>query len=176
MRLNRFLRPAALGLVALCSLLVLSGSAVAARPTFHDKIDETFPDELCGFPGSFDVTGNQVVTLSGDNFKVTGQVTVVFTADNGKVLALMNAGIIIGTVANTGEGTITFTTTNKGLPEKISANGQGKLLRDAGVISVISTLDLNTGEFTDEVIVKGPHPEADSDFTLFCEVITDALT
>jgi len=35
---------------------------------------------------------------------------------------------------------------------------------------------LETGEFiSSETIVKGPHPEADSDFTLFCEVISGAL-
>jgi hypothetical protein len=27
-----------------------------------------------------------------------------------------------------------------------------------------------------ERLVKGPHPEADSDFTLFCTAVTDALT
>jgi hypothetical protein len=36
---------------------------------------------------------------------------------------------------------------------------------------------LETGEFiSSDVTVKGPHPELDSDFTLFCEVITEALT
>jgi hypothetical protein len=37
---------------------------------------------------------------------------------------------------------------------------------------------LETGDpISSEVLVtKGPHPEADSDFTLFCEVITEALT
>jgi hypothetical protein len=35
---------------------------------------------------------------------------------------------------------------------------------------------LNTGDFiSEEVILKGPHPEADSDFELFCEVVTGAL-
>jgi len=51
------------------------------------------------------------------------------------------------------------------------------LLRDAGVISFANTFDLETGDFISfEVTVNnGPHPEADSDFTLFCETLTAAL-
>ena len=56
--------------------------------------------------------------------------------------------------------------------------GNGRvLLRDAGVITFRDTFDLETGEFLGtEVTVSGPHPEADSDFTLFCETIVAALT
>jgi hypothetical protein len=44
------------------------------------------------------------------------------------------------------------------------------------VITFADTFDLETGEFiSSETIVNGPHPEAESDFTLFCEVITGAL-
>jgi hypothetical protein len=73
-------------------------------------------------------------------------------------------------------GTITFTTSFKGLPEKIQTAHGRVLLRDAGIITFVDTFDLNTGDFiSEEVIVKGPHPEADSDFELFCEVVTGAL-
>jgi hypothetical protein len=73
-------------------------------------------------------------------------------------------------------GTITFVTTFKGLPEKIKTPHGGVLLRDAGVITFVETFDLNTGAFiSSETIVKGPHPEADSDFQLFCEVVSAAL-
>jgi len=51
------------------------------------------------------------------------------------------------------------------------------LLRDAGVITFTDTFDLETGEFLGtEVTVSGPHPEAASDFNLFCETIVPALT
>jgi hypothetical protein len=51
------------------------------------------------------------------------------------------------------------------------------LLRDAGVITFANTFDLDTGNFiSGEITVnQGPHPEADSDFALFCEVISAAL-
>jgi hypothetical protein len=50
-------------------------------------------------------------------------------------------------------------------------------LRDAGIVTFADTFDLVTGEFiSSEVIVeKGPHPELDSDFELFCDVVTEAL-
>lgn len=50
------------------------------------------------------------------------------------------------------------------------------LLRDAGVITFVDTFDLETFELiSSDVIIKGPHPEAESDFALFCEVFTEAL-
>lgn len=74
-------------------------------------------------------------------------------------------------------GTITFLTSPIGLPEKIQTANGPVLLRDAGVITFADTFDLETGEFlsSETIVNKGPHPEADSDFTLFCEVITGAL-
>jgi hypothetical protein len=172
-------RFAALALFSLSALLALPGGAFAAKPTFVDKIDFTIPDaEICGFIGTAHVTGVQVITLIGDtDFTVTGQVTTVFTTADGKTATLMGTGKVVGTVTDNGDGTITFTTTFTGLPEKIGSRGSGgTALRDAGVITFIMTFDTNTGELiSDEVIIKGPHPEAESDFTLFCEAFAEAL-
>jgi hypothetical protein len=74
-------------------------------------------------------------------------------------------------------GTITFLTSYRGLPQKIQTANGPVLLRAAGVITFAATFDLETGEFiSSEITVKGPHPEDDSDFPLFCEVISEALT
>ncbi len=68
-------------------------------------------------------------------------------------------------------------TTYKGLPEKVQTTHGPVLTRDAGLITFADTFDLGTGDFIgSEVTVNGPHPEADSDFLLLCEVITEALT
>ena len=48
-------------------------------------------------------------------------------------------------------------------------------MRDAGVISFITTINLVTEEITNDVIFKDPHPEADGDFTLFCAAVSAAL-
>jgi hypothetical protein len=162
--------------VAFCAVVVLPDSALAARPAFHDKINETIPDvDICGFVGTLDVTGSQVITMSDTVIKVTGEVTQILTTAAGNSVVIKNAGQFTSTFTASGD-TITFVDTYKGLPEKISAPGKGgTVLRDAGVISFITTINLVTGDITNDVVVKGPHPEADSGFTLFCTAVATAL-
>lgn len=47
-----------------------------------------------------------------------------------------------------------------------------------GVISFVDTFDLQTFDVVSRQIVveDGPHPEADSDFTVFCGAMTGALS
>ena len=172
-RLTRILP---IAVVAIGAVIALPSSAAAARPTFHDKFSETIPGvDLCGFVGTLRVKGTQVITLSDTRVKVTGQVTHVFTTADGKTVTIKAAGQFTSTFTMNGD-TITFIDTFKGLPEKISARGPGgTVLRDAGVISFITTINLVTGEVTNDVVVKGPHPEANSGFSLFCSAVTSVL-
>jgi len=82
-----------------------------------------------------------------------------------------------GSVADEEAGTITFINSYKGLLEKIQTAQGPVLLRDAGLIAFADTFDLATGEFLSEetIVNKGPHPEAGSDFTVFCGAISGAL-
>ena len=51
------------------------------------------------------------------------------------------------------------------------------LLRDAGVAVFTEVFDLATGDLiSTDISFKGPHPDLESDFALFCEVITGALS
>jgi hypothetical protein len=163
--------------IVLSAAAAFPAGAQAAAPTFHDKIHETIPDvDICGFVGRLRVTGSQVISFTDTRVKVTGQVTNVFTTGDGNTVTIKNAGQFTSTFRTSGD-TITFVDTYKGLPEKISSRGRGGVqLRDAGVISFITTINLVTGEVTDEVVVKGPHPEAASGFTLFCDAVSAALT
>lgn len=174
------LRALVLALVA--ALAVLPGTAFGAKPIaqFHDHFTDSFSDEICGIPVDVDlVVTDNFFLYADDSFKDTSSFMATFTNPvNGKSVSLSSAGQITGSALVDEEaGTVTFVTTYKGLPEKIqTANGR-VLLRDAGIITFADTFDLETGEFiSSDVIIKGPHPEADSDFTLFCEVITKALT
>jgi hypothetical protein len=88
---------------------------------------------------------------------------------NGKSVVISSAGLIIGPppLVDEDAGTITFFTTYKGLPERIQTANGPVLLRDAGFATFADTFNLETGEFiSSEFTAKGPHPEADSDFTL----------
>jgi hypothetical protein len=151
--------------------------ALAAQPTFHDQFNDTIEDvDICGVVGTLHVVGSQVITLGDTTFTAKGQVTQTFITADGRTAVLHAAGTFTGTFTDNGDGTITFVNTYKGLPEKISSRGPGgTVLRDAGIISFITTIDLNTGEVTTEIVQHGPHPEADSDFTLFCDAFLTAL-
>jgi hypothetical protein len=163
---------------------VLPGTASAAKPIaqFHDHFTDSFSDEICGIAVDVEVVVTDNFFLYADEtFKDTSSVQATFTnPQNGKSVVVSNAGQISGPppIIDEQAGTITFLTSFKGLPEKIQTAQGPVLLRDAGVITFADTFDLATGEFiSSQTIVKnGPHPEADSDFTLFCEVITGALT
>ena len=100
------------------------------------------------------------------------------TDADGDAVVVQNSGLFQEReIVDEEAGTITFLTTFKGLPEKIQTAQGPLLLRDAGIVTFADTFDLVTGEFiSSEVIVqKGPHPELDSDFELFCDIVTDAL-
>jgi hypothetical protein len=167
---------------AVVACFLLPAGALAAKPVeqFHDHFTDTFSDEICGIPvdGSVVVTDNFFLYADGSS-KDTSSVMATFTnPENGKSVVLSNAGQITDTaIVDEEAGTITFMTTFKGLPEKIQTAGGPVLLRDAGVITFVDTFDTETGDLiSSDVVIKGPHPEADSDFELFCEVMTDALT
>lgn len=172
-------------LVALVTaLVVFPAPALAAKPIaqFHDHFTDSFSDEICGIPVDVDlVVTDNVFLYADDTFKDTSSVKQTFTNPaNGKSVVLSVAGQITGPppVVDEEAGTITFLTSYKGLPEKIQTAHGAVLLRDAGIITFADTFDLETGEFisSETIVNKGPHPEADSDFTLFCEVISGALT
>lgn len=163
--------------VVLISLLALPSAALSAPPTFRDKLDFTIEDvDFCGVIGTLHVTGVQIITLTDTSFKVTGQVQQVFTTSDGRTAVIHAAGPFTSTFTDNGDGTGTFADTYKGLPESISGGQGGPVLRDAGLITFLTTIDLETFELiSTDVIVHGPHPEADSGFTLFCDAFLEAL-
>lgn len=169
-----------MALIAVCAML--PATALGAKPVerFHDRVSDSFSDVLCGIPVDADVVGIDNFFVLGDGgFKGTGSFkTTVTNPANGTSIVISSAGQATGTpTVDEQAGTITFTTTYKGLPEKIQSAQGSVLLRDAGVITFADTFDLNTGEFisSETIVNKGPHPEADSDFTRFCEVVEAAL-
>ena len=168
---------------SVAALAFVPGTALGAKPIaqFHDHFTGSDSGEICGVPVdiNFVVTDNFFI-LPDDSFRDTSSVMTTFTNPvNGNSVVLSSAGLIVGSspIIDEAAGTITFVTSFRGLPEKIQTANGPVLLRDAGVITFANTFDLATGDFlSSEVIVNnGPHPEADSDFTLFCQVISGAL-
>jgi hypothetical protein len=165
------------------STLALPSAALAAAPqVFHSHFTDDFTGgDLCGVTVDGHVVVNITTQLFGDGHAVsTGSVLQTFTNPaNGKAVTVSGAGPTIDAapVVDEQAGTITFTQTYKGLPEKIQTVHGSVLTRDAGIISFVDTFDLTTSDFLGEqVIITGPHPEADADFNLFCQVVVPALT
>jgi hypothetical protein len=167
------------------ALAVVPGTALGARPIqqFHDHFtDNASGVNICGVTADLNVVATDNFFLyADDSAKDTSSFHQTYTNPaNGKSVVVSSAGLIIFPPAIEDEvaGTVTFISSFKGLPEKIQTAAGTVLARDAGVITFANTFDLETGDFiSSEVMVdKGPHPEADSGGTLFCQVISGALT
>ena len=75
------------------------------------------------------------------------------------------------------DGTVTFTVVFKGLPEQIKLPNGRLLSRDAGNVTLFQTFD-SDGNFLGQTFgnEKGPHPDLESDFAVFCDVVVPALS
>jgi hypothetical protein len=172
---------------ALALTLVVSGGAFAAAPLVneHNQFPDTFDDVLCDIPGTSTITVVDNFKLYADGtFRDTSVFRQVFTAtESGKSIVVLASGQVTGLdepIQNP-DGTVTFINTFIGLPEKLSILGGPTLSRDAGVVTITTTLrPLGDDEF--EFVSQtfsgehGPHPDLESDFELFCEVLVPALT
>ena len=163
---------------ALALTMAASSGAFAATPLVneHNQFTETFPDQLCGIPGITTVSAVDNFKLYADGtFLDTSKFQGVFTAaDSGKSIMIFSAGQTAGMdepIQNP-DGTVTVIDTFKGLPEKLSIPGGPTLSRDAGVVTVTTTLrPLGDDEF--EFVYQtvsgeqGTHPDLESGFELF---------
>jgi hypothetical protein len=168
-------------LALMAGFAIYPGTAMGAAPMqFHSHSTGSFSDNVCGIPVdvNFVSTVNFFLYADGSS-KETGSLKETITNPaNGKSVILSSAGPIVSqTIVNQQANTVTFITTYKGLPEKIQTSRGPVLTRDAGLITFTDTFDLTTGDLISSTttVNKGPHPEADSDGVLFCEVITEAL-
>jgi hypothetical protein len=171
-----------------------ASSATAVRPIdrSHERIVFTDPDdEICGIPvtTTVDIVDNFTVRLDRNGFLLfhsrgTGTVTST-NPENGQSIVLRFTGASRDlSVTDNGDGTITVRTAVTGMPEAIASDGR-VLTRDSGRVVFATVLDFNDTptDVDDDVFisqsvesVSGPHPELDSDFELFCEVVVPALT
>jgi len=123
------------------------------------------------FSPVFDSAGNLIA------FKDLHQEQDTYTAANGKSITVHFAGFQTLTLTMNLDGTSTGVVTDKGLQEQLKAPNGGVLTADMGIIIFTNLFD-SSGNFISQTVnvVAGPHPEADSGFTLFCQVVTAALS
>lgn len=159
----------------------------------HQHIVLTIPDdEVCGVPvtTTVDIIANDQERLAHSGFplfKNTGRGKITWTNPaTGKSVSNFFAGTTKDlTVVDNGDGTITLRTAVTGVPEKITLSNGKPITMDVGRVVFVSVIDYNgTPTNTDDDVlisqsvesISGPHPDLQSDFTLFCQVVVPALT
>jgi hypothetical protein len=179
-------KPGLAGLAAALLLALAPGGAGAAAPQHDHGTDGPFPDEVCGIPGTATVTFNNVSTdLGNDTVFNRGTFRYVFTADTtGKSITISGAGPVTShEMVDEAAGTITVTETIAGVPELVRITNGPVLTRDAGLVvgrTRVFEFDPATGEFGDVLsdtwtFLAGPHPDLESGFERFCQVVEPYL-
>jgi hypothetical protein len=190
-------------LVRMCALLAVLGLlGTIASPASAGKpekivINESFPEEVCGVPVQTTVTGHVILhiqdyIIQADDPEtqndfwigvIQEHVDVTFTNAAGVTLTIqVRATTQEGSLEDIGGGFWVYTYAVNGLPLKLRS-GNEILIMDRGHIveqivfyfGDLSTLDDDEFISHEVLSISGPHPQAESDFTLFCEVVNDIL-
>jgi hypothetical protein len=147
---------------------------------FRDVGTDIDPD-FCGtgqeIDIAFNVRVNEWLAPHKGDFKSTATGTLIFTnpLTGDTVIGRFAGPVWVVTVSGDPEGVHVEEATAKGLPELFKTPHGGVLTRDAGYIVFRNTFDGDEFISGEIVVNKGPHPEADSDFELFCQILPAAL-
>jgi hypothetical protein len=170
------------GIVAALGLGAMP-SAVAANPVvIHMTIMDSFPeDNFCGTGQTVDVTvsGNVTVFLAPNqpvDSRTVSQVNVVYTNPDNQATVLRHAAGPVSetTIFGNPEGRHTVEVTVRGLTGQLRT-ADGVVLLGAGYLVLHEVRDGEEVISREIVVNRGPHPNAESDLALFCEVTTAAL-
>jgi hypothetical protein len=168
--------------VALMAVVGAPG-AFGANPQgnhFRDVGTDVDPD-FCGTGQevdiAFDIRVNEWFAPHQGDYKQTstGKVTYTNPATGDIVIQRFANAIWDVFVSGDPEGVHVIDTTVKGLPELFKTPHGGVLTRDAGYIVLRNTFDGDEFISGEIVVNKGPHPQAESDFELFCQIVPEAL-
>ena len=163
--------------------LAATPAAFAAAPQvnrFHDVGTDVDPD-FCGtgvaIDVTFDVRGVEWLALHNADYKNVTRGVITFTNPlTGAVVVNSFAGPYVERlISGDPAGVHVVESSYIGLPELIKTAHGGVLTRDAGYITLRTTFDGDDFISQEVIINRGPHPEADADFELFCGVVTEAL-
>jgi hypothetical protein len=173
---------AAFGLAAILAVPSAAIGLAAAPDHESFKVDETFPENLCGLDVTTHVVGTGNVLMFEDHFVDLSVLHVTWTNIDGDWLTLFFAGPAAFTETLDGD-ILTVVGTHRGVHEMVRSSDGLTPAFDRGRAVVREVIDLNDLEdeqddvfLSSEILLQaGPHPEADSGFELFCEVVVDVL-
>jgi hypothetical protein len=174
----------ALAAVVALLLAVAAPGALAANPQherFHD-VDAFADDNFCDTGQTIEVTVdvwvNEWSAPNQDVFaKNTQRGTLTFTNSLTGDTVLEHFANTSSAVLVSGDpdGIHVLDITVNGLPELFKPPHGGVLTRDAGHIVLRQTFDGDEFISGEILIDRGPHPQAESHFELFCEIMPEAL-
>ena len=172
--MRRFLMSALL-IAAVVAVAPVAASGAMPEHAFHS---ESFTDpNFCGTGASVDVFFESIFTTTERNgVNVTEhQGSVTFTQGDASVV-MSFAGQFTDTIVATEPGGVEIhQLVSKGITEKLQSPNGPVLLIEAGVL--VELVTFQDGNMLNDQIVSmnGPHPDAASGHSLFCEIVPQAL-
>jgi hypothetical protein len=168
--MRRFL----IGALAIAAVVAVAPMAASGAKPEHGFHTESFTDpDFCGTGASVDGFFESIFTVSGPKAEHQGSTT--FTYGDASVVVSF-AGQFTDTIVATAEGGVeVHQLISKGITEKIQLPNGPVLSLDAGVI--VELVTVQDGNILNDQIVStnGPHPEAASGGSLFCQIVPQAL-
>jgi hypothetical protein len=172
--------------LALFTALGLMPAAALAAPPEHEQFRDVGTDvdpDFCGTGQAINISFDNRVNIWIAADSPTGLVKTTFSGktvftnpDTGDAVTVSSAGQFTEEeVSGDPAGVHTVLITNKGLQEKIQTTHGPVLTRDAGIMAFLLTFEGDELVSFETVVARGPHPEAESGFELFCEVMVPAL-
>ena len=169
--------------VALMVIVGAPGALAAGQQHNHFRDVGTFIDtDFCGtgqtINGAFNVVVNEFLAPhnGGDEKIVTSGKVTLTNPLTGDTAIQRFAGPVWNTfVSGDPDGVHVEQSTVKGLPEMWKLEHGRRLIRDAGYVVVQTTFDGEEFVSQEVLVDKGPHPDLESDFELFCQTLVPAL-
>ena len=173
------MRRLAVALSALLLLIPAAGAVSAARPVLHisEQVDETYQENICGIDVTTHDRGHvNVFVFEDGSVRDTTSATSTLTNSEGDWLEIRSSGRVVES-ATEEDGILTLTTAFAGVQERLRTSDGITRAFDRGRVVFRTVIDTETGDVLsfDISFLAGPHPEADSEFARFCEVVIDAL-
>ena len=168
---------------ALMAIVGAPGALAAGQQHNHFRDVGTFvDDDFCEtgqtINGAFNVVVNEFLAPhnGGDEKIVTSGKVTLTNPLTGDTAIQRFAGPVWNTfVSGDPDGLHVEQATVKGLPEMWKLEHGRRLIRDAGYVVIQTTFDGEEFVSQEVLVDKGPHPDLDSDFELFCETLVPAL-
>ena len=169
--------------VALMAIAGAPGALAAGQQHNHFRDVGTFvDDDFCEtgqtINGAFNVVVNEFLAPhnGGEEKIVTSGKVTLTNPLTGDTAIQRFAGPVWNTfVSGDPDGLHVEQGTVKGLPEMWKLEHGRRLIRDAGYVVIQTTFDGEEFVSQEVLVDKGPHPDLDSDFELFCETLVPAL-